>query len=185
MKKLIVAISMLVIGSIVFISYLRAYPVALDNNSLKVNLLKFINRPTKVANDLDMKLCLDIDNVKLVLFLINNKFGDAKLTHGLNNKYKVDNTGYGTSFFRDEVVKTNKGKYIVLKGVNYNNKIAYAKVIIEGREYKVSIPTQEYFIAYTKIPSETEDNHAGIANIRLYDSNDIDITVEMFRTLIN
>ncbi|MGH4119356.1 hypothetical protein [Clostridium sp.] len=70
-------------------------------------------------------------------------------------------------------------------GKNPNMKIAYTKVTLENKEYKISIPQQEYFIAYCTVPNETQSIYPETRNIKFYDKNDIDITDETFKVLLS
>lgn len=85
---------------------------------------------------------------KYDFFLINNKLSDAELTKGINNKYKINRVGYGSGSLRDEISKTNKGKYLILKGKNPDNKIAYIKVLLDDKEYRVSVTEKAYYMVY-------------------------------------
>ena len=184
MKKLLFALLGLIIilclGSIL---YSKAYTITNDKKQLSENIVQFTNRNTVVSNNIDIKQELNLDNKKYVLFIINNNLGDAELTKGFNNKYKIESTGYG-AFFKDEIYKTNKGKYLILKGKNPDKKIAYSKVILDNKEYKIIIPQQEYFMVYCEVPIETQRIFPDSNNIKFYNSNNADITNEMFRVLL-
>ncbi|MFT5874039.1 MAG: hypothetical protein ACI8WT_002999, partial [Clostridium sp.] len=54
----------------------------------------------------------------------------------------------------------------------------------ENKEYKISIPQQEYFIAYCTVPNETQNAYPATEDIKFYDKNDIDITDETFKILL-
>lgn len=185
MRRLRLAlVGIIIIICIGFILYSNTYTITSSKSQLIDNILLFINRPTVVANNIDIKQELDIDNKKYVLFLINNKLGYAELTKGFNNKYKIEYTGSGSAFFRGEIKKTNKSKYIILKGKNPNNNIAYSKVVLDNMEYKIVIPQQEYFMVYCEVPFETERIFLETNSIKFYSSNDIDITNDMFKVLL-
>ena len=181
MKKLFKPLLLVIVFvSIGFAYYSKTYAVENDKEVIKNRLIQFINRPTVIVNNIDIKHELNIDNKKFVFFVINDTLGDAELTKGINNKYRIDTTGYANGSFRDEIVKTNKGKYLVLNGKNYDNKISYVRVLLENKEYKITIPKQEYYMVYCSVPSETERTFLDINSIRFYNENDTDITVEIF-----
>lgn len=184
MKKLIYAlIGLLIVFCIVLCEYLSKYTIKNDKNQIEANIVNFINRPTVVANNIDIVQDLNLDNKKYILFKINDILGEAELTKGLNKKYKIENVGYGSACFKYEIFKTNKGKYLILKGKNFNNKIAYIKVQLDGKEYKIIIPKQEYFIAYCAVPDDTQRIYPESDKIKSYNVNDVDITNEMFKKL--
>lgn len=178
--------SLLFVIVIVFIGFAycsKTYAIKNDKEVIKNRLIQFINRPTVIANNIDINQELNIDNKKFVSFIINDTLGDAKLTKGINNKYKIDTAGYGGTSFRGEIIKTNKGKYLILKGKNYDNKISYVRVLLENKEYKINIPKQEYYMVYCSVPSETEMTSLDINSIKFYNENEADITVEIFKNL--
>lgn len=182
-KLLFVLLSGLIVACIGFVLYSAKYTVINDKKQLEDNIIRFINRPSVVANNIDIKQELNLDNKKYVLFVINNSLGEAELTKGFNNKYKIETTGYGSGFYRDEINKTNRGKYLIISGKNYENKIAYIKILLDDKEYKISIPKQEYFIVNCAVPIETQQEFVGGNSIKFYNNNDIDITEEMSKVL--
>lgn len=185
MRKLWLALlGVIIVTCIGFTLYSNTYKITNSKTQLMCNILQFINRPTVVANNIDIKQELNLDNKKYVLFIINNNLGDAELTKGFNNKYKIESTGYGSNFFTGEIKKNNKGKYLILEGENPNNKIAYCKVLLDNKEYKILIPQQEYFMVYCGVPIETESVFVETNNIKFYSSNDVDITNDMFKVLL-
>lgn len=173
----------IVIVCIGFAYYSKTYAIKNDKEVIKNRLIQFINRSTVIANNIDIKQELNIDNKKFVFFVINDTLGDSELTKGINNKYKINTTGYGGGPFRDEIIKTNRGKYLILKGKNFDNKISYVRVLLENKEYKINIPKQEYYMVYCSVPSETQMTFLDINRIKFYNKNDADITVEIFKNL--
>lgn len=182
MRKLLkVLLLLIVILSIGFVYYSKVYKIKNDIEVVKNSLMKFVNRPTIITKDIDIKEELNIDNKKYVFFLINNKLGDAELTKGINNKYKINTVGYGSGSLRHEITKTNKGKYLILKGKNLDNKIAYIKAVLDDKEYRISIPKKEYYMVYCSVPAETERTFLDINNVKLYNMSDNDITDDILK----
>lgn len=170
----------IIIVYIAFAYYSLTYAIKNDKQVIKNHLIQFINRPTVITDNIDIKQEVNIDNKKYIFFVIDDKLGGAELTKGINNKYKIDSTVYGSGSFRYEISKTNKGKYLILKGKNYDNKIAYVKVLLENKEYKITIPEQQYYMVYCSINTETELAFLDINSIKFYNENDADISVELF-----
>lgn len=165
-----------------FAYYSKTYAIKNDKEVIKNRLMQFINRPDVITNNIDIRQELDIDNKKYVFFVINGNLGFAELTKGINNKYKIDYTECGGGSFRDRIIKTNKGKYLILMGENLDNKVAYVKVVLESTEYKITIPQQEYYIVNCSVPAETEITCLDYNSIKFYNKNDDDITVEIFKS---
>lgn len=185
MKKIYRALfCILIVVCIAFVSYSRRYTIGDSRKQLVLGIMGFGNNSFNIGRNFDIQQELKLDNKKFISFTFNeNSLGYVNLTRGLNNKYKIDFTEYGNQYFRDEIVKTNRGKYIILKGKNFERKISYAKVILNSREYEIMIPDQEYFIVYYPVPVETQRVYLDINNIKLFDKNNIDITREMFEVL--
>ena len=174
MKKLFFTILfMIIIVFIVFISYLKTYTVTENKKQLEDSVKQCADTTALPSDSIDIKQQLNLDNKKYIIFTVNNNlFGDAEFTKGFNNKYKIERTGWNNNYFKYGIYKTNKGKYLILKGDNYDMKISYAKVLLNNKEYKINIPQQEYYIAYCEVPYEAKSNHPHINNIKMYDAND-------------
>ena len=182
MKKVfsaLLCVLVISIGGVVL--YSRAYTITNDKKQLVDSIKQFSDDSTMISSNISIKQELNLDNKKYVLFLKNFYLGEAELTKGLNNKYKIKTIGYDSGFFREEICKTNKGKYLILKGENFDGKIAYAKVLLDNKEYKISIPHQEYFVVYCSVPIETERVFLDTNDIKFYDINNVDITSEMYK----
>lgn len=169
----------LLILIITVVMYNRTYFITNDNKELKHNILNFVNRQTVIAKDIDIKKSVDIDNKKYVLYSTLDFLGYTELEKGLNNKYKINAAQYGTPpeiIFRVE--QTNKSKYFIIYGKNYDMKIAYIKTSFEDKEYKIEIPQEEYFIAYCPVSKDVQ----GIMPNKFeeYDKDNNDITDEIF-----
>lgn len=167
-----------------FSLYSRPYTIAEDKKQLEENIVKFINRPIVITDKVEIKQELNLHNKKFVLFLYNNKLANVELIKGLNNKYKIEKAELTDKYFYDEIRTTSDGKYLILKGENYNSKIAYVRVLLDNNEYKIDIPQQAYFITYCKVPMETEKTFIGAGNLKIYNNEDIDITNEMKKVLV-
>lgn len=177
MKQILLTLlGMLLVVCLVFISYSEKYTITEDKKELEDHILRFINRPTVVYDNIKIEQELDLDNKKYVFFVINKSLGDAELTKGFNNKFKIESVGYNFSSLKVDINKTNSGKYLILRGKKYDNRIAYAKILFENNEYKIDIPQQEYFMAYCSVPSETQSVIVEFNKIKFYDVNDVDIT---------
>ncbi|MBX4272042.1 hypothetical protein [Clostridium estertheticum] len=183
-KIFIVFLCVLIIVGIVF-SYSRTYKISDNKNQLEYTIKQFINRPTVIYKNIDIKQELNINNKKYILLLIDNLLGDAELTKGINNKYKIESAGTVQSFSQ-EIYKTNTDKYLIVKGKNPDMKISYLKITLNNKEYKVIIPHQEYYIAYCELPIKTVGTqlvYPDINTMKLYNKNDVDITNEMTKIL--
>lgn len=162
-----------------YIMYTSAYKIIPEKAKLVAAILQSMNRPEAVTNNIDIKKELNIDNKKFILFTFDNKKGSADFTKGNNQKYKIGRVGYSTSLTSNEVIKTNKAKYIFITFINYNNKTKYVKVLLNNQEYRIDIPQEKYVIAYCKAPSNAEVEYIEINNFKFYSDKNLDITQEV------
>ncbi|WP_143316826.1 hypothetical protein [Clostridium sp. HBUAS56017] len=180
-----------------FIINLSSYKISDDKKQLEISIMNFGNPEYSLSNIskgieqdpqndayADIKQELKLDDKKFALYTLYKRIGFAALTKGLNNKYKIDFTERGSGYFRNRIIETNKGKYIILLGKNPDMKITYTNIQLDGKEYKIEIPQQEYYIVYCKVPNSTQVNFININKIKLFNENDVDITDEMIRVLI-
>lgn len=158
--------------------YISKYKIIPGKAELEDAILQFINRPTVVTNNIDIKQEQNFDNKKYILFNMGSFEGYAEFTEGINQKYKIGQVGYGSSIFRSEIIKTDTGKYVLIICKNHNNNIQYANVLLANQEYKIDIPQEEYAIAYCKVPNSMQVGFIDISNIQFYSINK-DITQEV------
>lgn len=180
MKKLILILSLILIVSVIVVfNYNKTFSISDNTKQMEYSIMKFINRPTTFTDNINIKQTIDIDNKKFVLFISTDflGIGDAVLTKGINTKYEIDSTGYGSTIFQYGVQKTNKHKYFIVNGKNYDNKIYYIKTVLDGKEYKLNIPKQEYFISYCPVSNDTQSIFP--SSLAIYDKHGTDITNEI------
>jgi hypothetical protein len=175
---------LLIIAGQVFISYFNKYSIADNKAQLTDSILQSINRPDAVTDKIEIKQELNLDNKKYILFPLKDELGYAELTQGISKKYRFETVGHGSNFFRDVIKQTNKGKYLVFLGKNPESKIHYIKVILDGTEYKIDVPNQEYYIVYHQVPMKTQRTYPDIENIKFFSNDDIDITKDMLHILL-
>lgn len=188
MKKLftiLLCVVVVIIISLICVTYTGEYAIADNKKQLENNIKLFINRPTVVTNNINIKQQINLDNKKYILFTMDGELGNAELTKGFNNKYKIEYTGDGTGSFKYRIYKTDKAKYLIIEGKNYNIKIDHVKILVDNKEYKINIPHKKYFLTYHEVPNETQTEIPDINSLKLYDKNNIDISNEMFKILFH
>lgn len=173
-------IILMLIGLSTGIIYATNFPIRNNEEDIKMGVEEFLNKGSSSKIETVVKGLVDIDNKKLVFFTLNSQLGYAELKHGLNNKYKVENAGYGTNLFQDRVVITNKGQYLWMMGKNYNNEIKRIVLSVDGKDYEFDIPKDSaYFAKSTKLIPITESKFP--SKTRIYDINGNDITNKVFQ----
>ncbi len=111
-----------------------------------------------VNNEIEIILIKDIDNRRIILFKMDSQIGEARLTKGSNNQFKLDSTGHGTNEVRYRIWSTDKGQYVVFMGRN-NENISEILTFVDGEKYKLIVPdNEEYFIAYSPLQRKTESS---------------------------
>lgn len=181
MKKIYLILFCIFVISYTVFQYNQAYPINDDKILLKNKLQQFMNTPTKVSNSIIIvKQVADIDNKRYVVCTVDGRLSDATLIRGLNGKYKVTYIENGDNPFNYRIEKTNKSKYFVIFLKNYDMKIDYVKIVLDGNDYKISVPKQEYFIAFFPVPNNTKTEFPQNADFKLFDNNNIDITHDIY-----
>lgn len=172
-------ICILIISGIILYYYTEiTYTVEPNKSHFEEAILNRINKPSTVTNNIEIKQELTLDNKKYFIISFGDTLGRAELTKGLNKKYKMGWVGYGSSLFRCDIGETNNGKYIIMFFKN-KNKFQYAKVKLNGQEYKIDIPQNDYVIAYTKVPDSSKLGLITLDDINFYNINNIEITEQM------
>ena len=156
-SKIYIIIFVLTFIVLSILDYGRKYPIEDDLDQIGICILSYINRPTIIYDDIDIKETLDIDNKKYVLFTLDNTIGFTELIRGYNNKYKYHFAIHGGSgSFGGSVYETNKGKYIIIYGRNQSIKYKSVTITLENKNYKIELPQNEYYLSYCRVPSNTK-----------------------------
>lgn len=140
---------------IIFIGFIIYNQVSytVNSNNIEKQITAFINKKDIQNQKISIQRECSIDSRKFVLFTINEQLEYAELKKGLNSKYKIINITSGFNLFRYDVIKTNKSKYLIMLGKNVDMQIDHIKAKVANEVYKISIPKENYFISYCKIPS--------------------------------
>lgn len=179
-KAIVIFIIILGVLGIAYMGYAKKYSIEGDVKELEKEMIEFSNtNKTKPYNSLKIIEQLNIDNKKYVFFTVDDDLGFAALTKGINNKYKIEFGEFGKDLCYCHIVETNEGKYFILLVDNYNNEIEYSKVTIDDLEYTINLQGKGY-MSYINIPKNTERTHLETENIKLFNSNNEDITEEIF-----
>ncbi|MDQ7096665.1 hypothetical protein REC12_24015 [Desulfosporosinus sp. PR] len=62
----------------------------------------------------------------------------------------------------------------------YGSDIFHVKITLNGKDYKIKIPQQEYFISYCPVSDDTESIFPDNDILKLFNKEDIDITKEIY-----
>lgn len=172
----LILICLFIVSFVIVFNYYKVYST--EENNLENNITSFITRFEKTNEAIFIKKTKDIGNKRYVLFVFNDYLGDAELIKGLNGNYKIESTDTGSNLFQYRVRGINNKKYFVLAGKNYDFKIDYINVILDGKEYKFTIPQEEYFISYWPVSNDILNMFP--SELKLYDKYDTEITDEIY-----
>ncbi|MBT2685036.1 hypothetical protein [Bacillus sp. ISL-37] len=184
MKKagyLVIFVAVMAIGYGIY--YSNQYPIEDNPAAIQTGLQEWSNRDSGSINPEVIKsVQLDDTNSYIVLFQTDNgEMGYAHLIKGLNGKYKIDHSGYGTNIVSYQKIKTNKGMYGILIGKNPQLKIDHIEAELYSGEYSFesNVKGEERFIAFEKFPENTEQPFP--AELTFYDENGSEIGLSEFQ----
>jgi len=166
-KFLRIEIILVIILSILFLEQINPYYIENNHQSIIHGIKQFSNNFND--SEIIIRKEVDIDNKKFLIFNYNENFlGVTELTKGFLNKYKIE---YLAEIdFADAIIsKTDKSKYLIVRGKNYNKRVASIRVFIEGKEYLFDISTKDYFIVYQSVNEDV--NIKSPINVEMYDNN--------------
>jgi hypothetical protein len=155
---LVIFVAVMAIGYVIF--YFNQYPIDDNQAAIQSGLQEWSNRDSgSIKPDVIKSVQLDDTRSYIVLFQTDN--GDmcyAHLIKGLNGKYKIDHSGYGTNIVSYQKIKTNNGIYGILIGKNPQSKIDHIEAELYSGEYSIesNVKGKERFIAYEKLPENTQ-----------------------------
>ncbi|MDF2542780.1 MAG: hypothetical protein K0S47_2498 [Herbinix sp.] len=176
---ILIIISIIIINRAMYYQHIEAtYTIEPEKLQFENAIVKWINRPTPVTDKIEIKQELNLDNKKYFIITFGKWEGYAELTKGPNNKYKMGESGYGDGSIYDcEIWDTNKGKYIILFCKNKVG-VQYAKVELEGKEYKINIPKKDYIITFCEVPDSTKVRFIDVNHIKFYNINNTEVRLE-------
>ncbi|WKA56516.1 hypothetical protein [Planococcus shixiaomingii] len=174
-KLLYVPLCIVVIGFGYTLFYFNQYSTEDNRASIHADLTTWENRGSEEKIEIKILKMTQIDNTTsyVVLFETADKnIGYAQLLKGWNRQFKIVQSGSGTNFVKYRDLKTNQGMYGILAGKNPNLQIDHitAKSEFTDEDFSMSltIPKDENFLAYKKLPSNLKET---FLTITLYDEN--------------
>lgn len=164
------------------IGYMLRYPVRGDNSNLPDQAARFLRHGASVpaAEEIKVYDSVSMGKEKFVLMEYvqagEPQLGIIRMIKGVNGQYKIESISYGGGNFREEVVETNYQKYYLFGGRNTHFGITEARIILEGRTYRLEIPQQDYFLLCEEIDYTIRDTHCDLERLIFYNEDGRDIT---------
>ncbi|BBI33095.1 hypothetical protein [Cohnella abietis] len=177
-RFLFTIIILICFGGYYLFSYVKAYNISNNNESIQASLTGWMNRGVnnEVSDEENLNLLkfvqIDSSTSYIALYHLDNKYvGYAHFIKGINGKFKLDESGHKTGEVNYRDIKTNKGVYGVLVGRNVEKNIdnITTKLINEEYSYTTSVSNEAFFVKYNKIPSQFKKTFP--AEITLFDEN--------------
>lgn len=109
---------------------------------------------------------------------MKDNIGAAFLIKGVNDKFKVESVGYGTSLNRTYIHKIKNEKYLIIFYRNKNLNVKEIKAIVENEEFNFQIENEIYGILYTPVETKLDDG-SRIPRILFFGSHGRYITNKM------
>lgn len=164
------------------------YPIKPDNSNLKKHILEWANRnnrnneiPKKDVQILDW---MDFENRRHASILLEGQLGEVRLIKGINGRYMIESSGHGTGNFRYRVEEGKKEKHFIFAGKNTDLLINKISFILEGEEYTINVPKQEYFMVAFEVNNNIESIFPEAETLRFYDDMGKDITFDVERNTL-
>lgn len=166
------------------VKYNKLFSITDSKTEITNSIVKGINNTGDVTDKITTVQEIYVENHKYIFFVFKAKnneqyYGLAGFEKGNNEKWRSGELSYGNASFHDNILLINNHKYIILSGINPDNKVSYITVDFEGKEYKFDLQKDDYFIVYHQVPNDKETLYLDMDNIKLYSSDDRDITEEI------
>lgn len=156
------------------------YVIENSVESIELGIENHLNSSDKDStHDIQIVNTIDLDNKKFVMFSLENKLGFAEISTGENDLLGVDYASLGDSPVKLNVTSTDQGRYLIAFGRNFVEKISHLKVTIDTQDITLSVPKEEFFIAYTKLDKNIATDSTSTVN--MYDSFGREITVDIYQ----
>jgi hypothetical protein len=162
---------------LLLLAYYKEYSIVNSENVMTKTIQSFIS-----SDDVKVVKKIDLDNKAIVLFTYQNKsmVGCAKLKRGINGRYKIQgaNTGDAFEFVRD-YVDTNRGRYFVFLGKNFDykiNSIRFKDNISPVVQY--GLPHSEFFMLILDISNKID---IALHEYEIYDKNNKEMTKDIVK----
>jgi hypothetical protein len=178
--RVVILMIMMIFINTILVSCTSKYEFVVMNNitDIKKGIEGHINRGGTKGIEVLLKNECSIDNILIVSYSVNNGMNGYSILKKIeDDSYNILTTGYGTNTIEFPVITTNKGKYLVVIGKEYNKKIQYVKVELENKNYIFEVAGESNFIQYYRVTGETTSSYGSY--FWLFDKNNNNITGEI------
>jgi len=180
MKKIIYIISLFsIILLSIYIKDINGFTIEDPISHIENGIEDFISRGESEQKDIELRKILNLQNEKIVLFEYKNGIGSTFLVRGINGKYKVESTGYGSGGYRSYIHKVKRQKYLLIFYKDLDLRVNQIKAIVENKEYDFKGTNEIFNILYVPVNTSIGDGSRNFEIIFL-DKDNKNITREIY-----
>lgn len=122
-------------------------------------------------NNINIEQEINVDNKKYILYSVQSIIGYVEFTKGFNNRFKVESGSSGTNSIICLIISTNKSRYLLIGGKNYNKEIANIAFSIDENEYKIPIEEEKFFLTCSDVSKNIEISNYDKYKVKFYEMN--------------
>lgn len=184
MKKFttIIATTILILTLIVLGIYHFSFPVHANHSNLEVSLNEWFNRGNEVEHKYNISLydSIELGHRTYVAFEADENIGFVRLEKSFTGRFKITGSYSGSSNIESRDLGEDGQRYMLLIGRNETGIIAKASVALnENNKYEIEIPKGKVFFITTKIANGLESYDAIYEDLKFFDHNEKDITMQV------
>ena len=163
--------------------YHRSYPVEADNSNLQEHVEASLSRRTDLPPEYRVELfdSCTIGSERYVLMELHNgrnsdPLGYVRLEQGLNGRYRVAGTGYGTGNYWEEILWQDEPAVFLIGGRNAYFGIETIRVHVGHEEYVMTVPAGDCYLAAVPVKAPEGQTHVLPEDISFHAAGGSDVT---------
>ena len=181
--ELVVLLILLAGGSL----YYRSYPVEADHSNLKEYVETFLNRGNDLPLNYEVEL-FDTYTVSRETYVLmelhdgrnSDQLGYVRLERGLNGRYQIAGTHYGTGNYWEKIVRQDGEAVLLIGGRNAYFGIETIRVSVAHEEYDLAVPAGDRYLVAVSVEDSEGEGHVLPENIRFYAADGTDLTEQIW-----
>ena len=186
-RRLVIGTAVIALVLAAGLLYDRSYPVAADDSNLEEEVLLFLERGRSLPLEYEVELfdaCV-IGKQKFVLMELHDgrnsdPLGYVRLERGLNGRYQIAGTRYGTGNYWETIVRQDEEAVLLIGGRNAWFGIETIRVDVEREAYVVTVPEGDRYLVAVPVAAPEGQTHVLPEDIRFYDAHGADLTEQIW-----
>lgn len=163
--------------------YHRSYPVEADNSNLQEYVEASLSRRADLPPEYRVELfdSYTIGKERYVLMELHNgrnsdPLGYVRLAQGLNGRYRVAGTCYGTGNYWEEILWQDESAVFLIGGRNAYFDIETIRVHVAQKEYVITVPDVDRYLAAVPVKAPEGQIHVLPEDISFHAADGTDVT---------